>query len=150
MAGVQVNMDDEWYNSSDDEHERDRDKLLVFENILLEDNKDKFLSFLKEHYVPGLLPPVVARDIIIYGAEKCVKALLEEETGYDFDIHRSTLRSGFQSPLHLASRCGRPGLCRLLLSHGAQPNIRSRVVDSEIFHNKLPLNCVFDGLMYYV
>ncbi|OMP12837.1 hypothetical protein COLO4_02700 [Corchorus olitorius] len=47
----------------------------------------------------------------------------------------------------LQSRCGHPRLCCLLLSHGAQPNIRSRVVDSEIFHNKLPLNCVFDGLM---
>ncbi|OMO93055.1 hypothetical protein CCACVL1_06645 [Corchorus capsularis] len=110
-------------------------------NILKEDNKDKFLYFLKEYYEPGLLPPDVV-VIVTCDAEKCAKALLEEETGYIFDIHRSTDEDSddYGSPLHLVSH---PGLCRLLLSHGAQPNIRTTP-------KELPLNLVLGGLGYYV
>ncbi|OMO80053.1 hypothetical protein COLO4_24278 [Corchorus olitorius] len=139
MAGTGYNIDTEWYCSDDDRSFQD--DLL---NILEEDNKDKFLSFLKERYVPGLLPPVLLLVISLSMVRKNVlKLYLKKKLiNYDFDIHRED--SAYDSPLHLASLCGHPGLCRLLLSHGAQPNIRSRQVGSEIFHNMLPLNCLLD------
>ncbi|OMO88417.1 hypothetical protein COLO4_20269 [Corchorus olitorius] len=135
-------MDDEGYDSDYDERFENYRR-----NILVEDNKDKFLSFLKENYQPGLLPRDVVVDIVTScGAEKCAKALLEKETGYIFDIHRNTDGDSdrYVSPLHLVSH---PGLCCLLLSHGAQPNIRTRGVGSD-FPKQLPLNYVLDGLGY--
>ncbi|OMO89189.1 hypothetical protein COLO4_19868, partial [Corchorus olitorius] len=119
---------------------------LQLQDILREDNKNKFLLVLKDKYEAGSLTRDVARWVCAEGATKCAQALLEEETGLTFDIH-DTIYDEHKNwtPLHSASEAGHLPFVSLLLHHGAQPNIRSRS-SKRYFNKKLPLNCVLSGI----
>ncbi|OMO61126.1 ankyrin repeat and SOCS box protein 2, partial [Corchorus capsularis] len=83
------------------------DPIIRLQDIILQDDKQKFLTFLEEDDFPKILPPCITLQLIKFGGEECAEALLEDEIGYTIDIH-DTLEDSFENwtPLHKASYYG--------------------------------------------
>ncbi|KAI7991365.1 hypothetical protein LOK49_LG12G02039 [Camellia lanceoleosa] len=118
-------------------------------SIIIDDDKDKFVSRINRHkYKADVVPLVHWEWIFEYGALKCAAALLQGETSQTADFYSSDT---FRLPMtHTLARTDNYDFIELFIRHGASFDHRCYGVGQSLWYleGKLPLNTAVESISY--
>ncbi|XP_028106901.1 uncharacterized protein LOC114305953 [Camellia sinensis] len=118
-------------------------------SIIIDDDKDKFVSRINRHkYKADVVPLVHWEWIFQYGALKCAAALLQGETSQTVDFYSSDT---FRLPMmHTLARTYNYDFIELFIRHGASFDHRCYGVGQSLWYleGKLPLNTAVESISY--
>ncbi|KAI7992547.1 hypothetical protein LOK49_LG12G02023 [Camellia lanceoleosa] len=116
-------------------------------SIIIDDDKDKFVSRINRHkYKADVVPLVHWEWIFEYGALKCAAALLQGETSQTVDFYSSDT---FRLPMtHTLARTDNYDFIELFIRHGASFDHRCYGVGQSLWYleGKLPLNTAVESI----